>query len=204
MNDCWWYFSRATGIVATVLAVAVAGVRLLLLGARTPGARKSPALVARPAQLPRRAGAGLHRRPCRWPSYLDTTRASASCRCSCPGTAHWQRRGRSLGACIATYLFAMTVFTSWPQARFSRPGGAMLHLTSVARRRARRGPRVADGLGCGHCGVPRRLRCSVSPSACMPWRPADRRRGAIAAGTDSQLALTSAEPVSTAGRWLCS
>ena len=34
MDESWWYLTRASGIVATILAVGVAGVRRVLLGAQ--------------------------------------------------------------------------------------------------------------------------------------------------------------------------
>ena len=128
MNDVMWYLSRATGIVAAVLAVAALAVGLLVLGS---GDRHAPParLVARPAQLARRPRADLHRRPHRH-AYLDGDAGLSLASLFVPGVATSQRLALAWGV-VAAYLFATTVLTSWPRKRFSRRTWRILHLGSV-------------------------------------------------------------------------
>lgn len=124
MNQLWWYFTRATGIVATLLAAA-ALVWGFFFSARNTGKHLRPAwwldlhnwlggsaLAFTAAHL-----LGV---------YLDKTGY---------GLAEILLPGASVAAItwgvLATYLFAVTVFTSWPKRRFSRPVWRAIHLTSV-------------------------------------------------------------------------
>lgn len=129
MNDIWWFISRATGIVATVLAVAA-----LVLGfffsSRNTGQRRRPAWWL-----------DLHN----WLGgltlvftvvhivtiYLDKNAGIGIVDALVPGAAHDAKWAITWGV-IATYLFALTVFTSWPRKRLKRRTWRVIHLTSVA------------------------------------------------------------------------
>lgn len=128
MNEALWYLSRATGIVATVLALAslVSG---FLFSARETGTRHRPAWWL-----------DLHN----WlgglaltftiahiaTSYLDSGTGLDLASVFVPGVASAQRLALAWGV-LATYLFATTVFTSWPRRRFSPRVWRVLHLGSV-------------------------------------------------------------------------
>jgi predicted ferric reductase len=128
VNDVVWYLSRATGIVAAVLAVAaLAGG--FLFSARETGTRRRPAwwLV-------------LHN----WLggltliftiahvviAYLDSDTGLSLASLFVPGVASSQRLAVAWGV-IATYLFATTVLSSWPRKRFARRTWRIVHLGSV-------------------------------------------------------------------------
>jgi sulfoxide reductase heme-binding subunit YedZ len=128
MNDLMWYLSRATGIVATVLAVA-ALTWGFLFSARATGERRRPnwwldlhnwlggaALVFTLVHIAT--------------AYLDSDFGLAFVDLFVPGAASFQRLALSWGV-IATYLFATAVLTSWPRRLFSRRTWRVLHLGSV-------------------------------------------------------------------------
>lgn len=128
MNDLMWYTTRATGIVATVLAVA-ALVWGFFFSARETGTRRRPnwwldlhnwlggaALVF----------TGLHLAT----AYLDRVLGIRLASLFVPGVATTDRLAITWGA-IAAWTFAVAVFTSWPRRRFDRRVWQILHLTSV-------------------------------------------------------------------------
>lgn len=122
------YLNRSTGIVAGILAVA-ALVWGFLFSARETGTRRRPnwwldlhnwlggaALVFTIAHIAmsladRDTGLGL----------LDVF---------VPGVASADRLALAWGV-VATYLFAVTVLTSWPRRMFSRRTWRIIHLSSV-------------------------------------------------------------------------
>ncbi len=128
MNDVWWYLSRATGIVATVLAVA-ALVFGFFFSSRNTGRRRRSAWWL-----------DLHN----WLGglalaftaahivvvYLDKNAGLGVLAVLVPGAAHDSTWAVAWGV-IATYLFAFAVFTSWPRKRFSRRVWRIIHLGSV-------------------------------------------------------------------------
>ena len=127
-NETWWFITRATGIVATVLAVAA-----LVLGfyfsSRNMGERRRPAWWL-----------DLHN----WlggitlvftvvhivASCIDNNSGIGLVQVLIPGTAKNASWGITWGV-IATYLFAITVFTSWPRKRLRPRMWRIVHLTSV-------------------------------------------------------------------------
>ena len=127
-NETWWFISRATGIVATVLAVAA-----LVLGfffsSRNMGERRRPAWWL-----------DLHN----WlggitlvftvvhiaASYIDKNSGIGLLQVLVPGTAKDASWPITWGV-TATYLFAITVFTSWPRKRLRPRLWRIVHLTSV-------------------------------------------------------------------------
>jgi len=129
VNDMWWFISRATGIVATVLAVA-ALVFGFFFSSRNTGVRRRPAWWL-----------DLHN----WLGgltlvftvihiatiYLDRNSGIGVLAVLVPGAAHDSTWAITWGV-IATYLFALTVFTSWPRKRLKRRVWRVVHLTSVA------------------------------------------------------------------------
>jgi len=128
VSDFWWYFSRATGIVGTALAVA-ALVFGFFFSARNTGARRKANWWL---DLHNFLGGlslafiGAHVLA----AYLDTTSGIGLLQVFLPGTASGAAWAIGWGV-AATYLFVLTVFTSWPKRRFSRPVWRALHLTSV-------------------------------------------------------------------------
>jgi hypothetical protein len=129
MQEWWWYLTRASGIVATVLAVGS-----LVLGAffsaRNTGIRKSPAWWL---DLHNALGGlaliftGVHLLA----SVLDPRSGIGLVQVLIPGTADAATWAVTWGV-LATYTFVIAVFTSWPRRRFSRKVWRWLHLTSVA------------------------------------------------------------------------
>ncbi len=128
MNDLMWYLTRATGIVATVLAVASL-VWGFLFSARATGDRRRPnwwldlhnwlggaALAFTAAHLAT--------------AYLDRDLAIGIASLFVPGVASVDRWALAWGS-IAVWTFAIAVFTSWPTRRFSRRTWRILHLGSV-------------------------------------------------------------------------
>ena len=128
MNEPWWYLTRASGVVATVLAVGS-----LVLGAffsaRNTGSRKRPAwwldlhnwlggiaLIFTIAHITI--------------AYLDSDSGLSLASLFVPGVATSQRLAVAWGV-IATYLLATTVLTSWPRRLFSRRTWRIVHLGSV-------------------------------------------------------------------------
>jgi methionine sulfoxide reductase heme-binding subunit len=128
VNDSMWYLSRATGIVAGVLAIA-ALMWGFLFSARETGNRFRPAWWL-----------DLHN----WlgglamiftvvhilTSYLNTDAGLDVASLFVPGVASSERLALAWGV-VATYLFATAVLTSWPRRLFSRRTWRILHLGSV-------------------------------------------------------------------------
>lgn len=128
MNEFWWYLTRSTGIVATVLAVA-ALVWGFFFSSRNTGTRRRPnwwldlhnylgglSLVFIGAHI----GA----------AYLDKNSSIGILQVIVPGSGTVARWAIGWGA-IATYAFAATVFSSWPKRRFPRKVWRIVHLSSV-------------------------------------------------------------------------
>ena len=128
MSEIWWYLSRSSGIVATVLIVAalVCGLRF---SARATGTKHRP-----------KWWLDLH-------NYLgglafafvvvhivavyqDELSGIGLLQILVPMTAPGWAWGISWGV-IATYGFALVVFTSWPRKRGSRRVWLAIHLMSV-------------------------------------------------------------------------
>jgi sulfoxide reductase heme-binding subunit YedZ len=128
MTEVWWYATRATGITATLLAVGslVLG---LFFSARNTGRRRSPAWWL---DLHNYLGGlalaftGAHILA----SLLDPASGVDIVQAFIPGTADTAAWAMTWGV-LATYTFAITVFTSWPKRRFSRRVWRWLHLSSV-------------------------------------------------------------------------
>ncbi|MEP7045548.1 MAG: ferric reductase-like transmembrane domain-containing protein [Ilumatobacteraceae bacterium] len=129
MDQWWWYLTRASGIVATVLAVGslVFGA---FFSARNTGNRKTPAWWL---DLHNYLGGlalvftGVHLLA----SALDPNSGIGIVQVLIPGTAASATWAVTWGV-LATYTFVIAVFTSWPRRRFSRKVWRWLHLTSVA------------------------------------------------------------------------
>ena len=129
MNQIWWYLTRATGIVATVLAVGslVLG---LFFSARNTGHKRTPAWWL---DLHNYLGGlalvftGAHIVA----SLLDPDSGIGVVQAVVPGTADAASWAVTWGV-LATYTFVVAVFTSWPKRRFSRRVWRWLHVTSVA------------------------------------------------------------------------
>jgi methionine sulfoxide reductase heme-binding subunit len=129
VNDFMWYFSRATGIVATVLAVA-ALVFGFFFSSRNTGGRRRPAWWL-----------DLHN----WlgglalvftvvhvaAAYLDSNSGIGLLQILVPGTANDSSWAVTWGV-VAFYSFVITVFTSWPRKRLRPRLWRIVHLTSVA------------------------------------------------------------------------
>jgi predicted ferric reductase len=128
MNDTMWYLSRATGIVATVLAIG-ALVWGFLFSARATGDRRRPnwwldlhnwlggaALVFTVVHIAT--------------SALNSNAGLALADLFVPGIASSQRFALAWGV-IGAYLIATAVLTSWPRRLFSRRTWRIIHLGSV-------------------------------------------------------------------------
>ncbi len=128
MNDVLWYLTRATGIVATVLAVAALAWGFLF-SARETGTRRRPAWWL---DLHNWLGGlalaftGVHLGT----AYLGSDSGLALVSLFVPGVASLDRLALSWGV-LGAWLFATAVFTSWPRRRFSRRTWRILHLGSV-------------------------------------------------------------------------
>ncbi|MEP7203858.1 MAG: ferric reductase-like transmembrane domain-containing protein [Ilumatobacteraceae bacterium] len=128
MNNLWWYATRSTGVVATILAVA-ALMSGFFFSSRNTGERRRPAWWL-----------DLHN----WfggvalaftvvhvlASYLDSNSGIGLLQVFIPGTARDSSWAITWGV-IAMYLFAITVFTSWPRKRLRPRLWRIVHLTSV-------------------------------------------------------------------------
>jgi hypothetical protein len=129
MDQWWWYLTRATGIVATILAVGslVFGA---FFSARNTGSRKTPAWWL---DLHNYLGGlaliftGAHVVA----SVLDPNSGIGIIQVLIPGTAGAAAWAITWGV-LATYTFAIAVFTSWPRRRFTRRVWRWLHITSIA------------------------------------------------------------------------
>lgn len=123
-GQTWWYLSRATGIVATVLAVA-ALVWGFFFSSRNTGERRRPAWWL---DLHNWLGGtalavtGAHLLSV----YLDDA-GYGVVELFVPGTVS----NAITWGVIATYLLAITVFTSWPRKRFAPRVWRAVHLSSV-------------------------------------------------------------------------
>lgn len=129
MTDLWYNLSRATGIVSAVLAVASL-VWGFFFSARNFGGKYKPAwwldlhnwlggiaLVFIAAHL--------------LTVYMTPDSGIGLLELFVPNTAVGQQWPITWGV-LAFYLFAVTVFTSWPKRQFSRALWRTIHLTSVA------------------------------------------------------------------------
>ena len=127
-NNLWWYLSRATGIVATVLAAA-ALVWGFFFSSRNTGERLRPAWWL---DLHNWLGglALLFTAAHLLAAYFDTNAGLGIVQVLIPGTADVGTWAIGWGV-IAAYLFANTVFTSWPKKRLPPPWWRIVHLTSV-------------------------------------------------------------------------
>ncbi len=128
MSEVWWYLSRSSGLVATVLIVA-ALVWGLFFAARATGTRRRPnwwldlhnylgglAFVFTIIHVVS--------------VYQDELSGIGLLQILVPMTATGWTWGITWGV-IATYLFALVVFTSWPKKLGSRRMWLMMHLLSV-------------------------------------------------------------------------
>lgn len=128
MSRQMWYLTRGSGIVATILVVA-ALLWGFLFSARETGKRLRPAWWL---DLHNWLGGlaliftGVHIAA----SYLDTSSGIGLAQIFVPGTAELD--GWAIGwGVVATYLLAITVFTTWPRRLKNRRWWRVLHLTSV-------------------------------------------------------------------------
>jgi predicted ferric reductase len=128
VNDFWWFVSRATGIVATALAVA-ALVFGFFFSSRNTGRRRPAWWLDLHNWL---GGAALAFTVVHVVTiYLDENAAIGLLAALVPGAATDQSWAITWGV-IAMYSFAITVFTSWPRKRLRRTTWRVVHLTSVA------------------------------------------------------------------------
>ncbi len=128
MNQTLWYLTRSTGIVAAVLMVA-ALLWGFLFSARATGKRLRPAWWLDlhnwlgGASL---AFTAIHIVT----SFLQTDSGIGLVEIFVPGTAN-QAWPIAWGV-VATYLLALTVFTTWPKKLANRRLWRTIHLSSVA------------------------------------------------------------------------
>lgn len=126
MDGFWWYASRATGIVATVLAVA-ALVWGFFFSSRNTGARRRPAWWL---DLHNWLGGlalamtGGHLAAV----YIDRRSGLGAVDFIVPGATTFA----ITSGVIAAYLLALAVFTSWPRKRLRPSRWRVVHLGSVA------------------------------------------------------------------------
>lgn len=127
-NDVWWYLSRATGIVATVLAAA-ALVWGFFFSSRNTGERLRAAWWL---DLHNWLGgiALLFTAAHIVAAYFDSNAGLGIVEVLVPGTVDVGTWAIGWGV-IAAYLLAITVFTSWPRKRLRPPWWRVVHLTSV-------------------------------------------------------------------------
>ncbi|MCU1395561.1 MAG: Ferric reductase like transrane component [Ilumatobacteraceae bacterium] len=129
MDDFWWYATRSSGIVATLLAVASL-VWGFFFSSRNTGGRRKPNWWL---DLHNNLGGlaliftGVHVVT----AFFDSNAGIGIAQVFVPGTGHSLAWAVSWGV-LAMYLFALTVFSSWPKKRFSRRVWRIVHLTSVA------------------------------------------------------------------------
>lgn len=128
MSETWWYLSRSSGVVATVLIV-LALVWGFFFAARATGDR-------RPAKwwldLHRYFGglAFVFTLVHLVAVYQDRLSGIGLLQILVPMTATGWAWGITWGV-VATYVFAALVFTSWPKRRLSRRAWRAVHLLSV-------------------------------------------------------------------------
>ncbi len=126
MNQFWWYASRATGIVATVLVIA-ALVGGFFFSSRNTGVRRSPAWWL---DLHNWLGGlalamtGVHMAA----AYLDANSDIDVVQLVVPGASSFA----ITWGVLAAYLLAAVVFTSWPTKRLRPTPWRIVHLSSVA------------------------------------------------------------------------
>ena len=126
--SAWWYLTRASGIVATVLAVT-AVFWGLMFSARATGSRLRPAWWL---DLHNWLGGltlaftGVHIAA----SFADHDSGIGLKQVFVPGTALPPTLAITLGV-LASYAFVVVVFTSWPRLRFRRRTWRIVHLVSV-------------------------------------------------------------------------
>lgn len=128
MNDVWWYLSRASGVVATVLIVA-ALVCGLYFAARATGPRRRPNWWL---DLHNYLGglAALFTAVHVVAVYQDELSGIGLTQVAVPFTTEGSRWGITFGV-VAAYVFALVVFTSWPRRRGSRRTWLLIHLLSI-------------------------------------------------------------------------
>ncbi|MEZ5217484.1 MAG: ferric reductase-like transmembrane domain-containing protein [Ilumatobacteraceae bacterium] len=128
MNEILWYLTRATGIVATVLAVAALSWGFLF-SARATGNRRRPNWWL---DLHNWLGGstlaftGAHVL-C---SFLQSDSSIGVRQVFVPSMSSSDDVSLAWGV-VAMYLFAIAVFTSWPKRRFPRDVWRWIHLGSV-------------------------------------------------------------------------
>ena len=128
MSSFWWYFTRATGMVATGLVIA-ALVWGFFFSARNTGIRRRPNWWL---DLHNYLGGlaliftGLHVVA----AVLDRGSGLGVLQALVPGTAGAQAWAVGWGV-VAAHLFVVTVLTSWPRRRLSRRVWRAVHLGSV-------------------------------------------------------------------------
>jgi DMSO/TMAO reductase YedYZ heme-binding membrane subunit len=125
MHQVAWYAARATGIVATALAVA-ALVWGFFFSARNTGVRRRPAWWL---DLHNWLGGlalamtGVHLVAV----YLDPLSGIGAAELAVPGASPFA----ITSGVIAAYLVAIAVFTSWPRKRLRPTAWRIVHLGSV-------------------------------------------------------------------------
>ena len=150
MNQLWWYASRATGIVATVLVVA-ALVGGLFFSARNTGSRRSPAWWL---DLHNWLGGlalamtGVHMAA----AYLDANSDIDLVQLFVPGGSSFA----ITWGVLAAYLIGGAVFTSWPSKRLRPTAWRIVHLGSVVGAGLGDPPRLPIGHGPRHARLPAR------------------------------------------------
>ncbi len=124
----WWYLTRSSGIVAMVLAVAALAWGLMF-SARATGERLRPAWWL---DLHNWLGGltlvftGVHILA----SFADHDSGIGLKQVFIPGTATDQTTAITFGV-LATYVFIVVVFTSWPKLRARRTVWRAIHLLSL-------------------------------------------------------------------------
>lgn len=128
MSDLWWYVSRSSGVVATILLVT-AVVWGFFFAARATGQRRRPNWWL---DLHRYLGglAFVFTVVHLIAVYQDHLSGIGLLQVFVPMTATGWEWGITWGV-IATYIFAAVVFTSWPSKRLSRRTWLTVHLLSV-------------------------------------------------------------------------
>jgi sulfoxide reductase heme-binding subunit YedZ len=128
VTDIWWYLSRSSGIVATVLIIA-ALVWGFFFSARATGTKRRPKWWL---DLHNFLGGlafvfvVIHIVAV----YQDQLSSIGLLQIFVPMTASGWTWGITWGV-IATYMFALVILTSWPRKRGSRRVWLMIHLMSV-------------------------------------------------------------------------
>jgi len=127
MTSFLWFLTRSSGVVALVLMLAAVADGLLFSG-RSTGRRLRPAWWM---DLHRGLGGyalaftGLH-----LAAAFGADIGVGLTEIFVPGAADWSTGAFTWGV-IATYLLALTVFTTWPRRRLRRRAWHAVHLLSV-------------------------------------------------------------------------